>query len=131
MSRGHLLDTHTWLWWNGAPERLSPRVRAILEDPENPIYFSVASAWEIAVKVALGKLELPDSSEAYIPARLADNGFIALAIQLPHVLIVGKLPLLHRDPFDRLLIAQARHEGLTLLSVDPLVSQYPVPVVWK
>jgi PIN domain nuclease of toxin-antitoxin system len=131
MNCGYLLDTHTWLWWNGSPDKLSPRVKAIIEDTNNQIFFSIASAWEIAIKVSIGKLGLPEAAATYIPQRLADNSFTALAIQLPHILIAGDLPLLHRDPFDRILVAQAKHERLVILSIDHLIAQYQIPVIWK
>jgi len=130
MSQGLLLDTHTWLWWNGGPHKLPARVHRLLANPDQRVWLSVASAWEIVIKTALGKLGLPEAPGTYVPRRLRDNGFDLLTIDLPHVLAIASLAPLHRDPFDRLLVAQARHEDLILLSADPLITQYPVTVIW-
>jgi len=131
LTQGLLLDTHTWLWWNGAPKRLPATVYRLLADPEQRIWFSVASAWEISIKAALGKLELPAPVAEYLPQRLKDNRFDLLTIDLPHVLGLAALPHLHRDPFDRLLVAQAIQEDLSLISGDPLIAQYPVRLLWS
>lgn len=124
MSRGYLLDTHVWLWMNGAPERLGNRTREVLTDPGNDLFFSAASAWEIGIKHALGKLTLPDAPERYVPRRLTDNAIQVLAVSLTHGLAVASLPAHHRDPFDRLLVAQCHVEGLTLITADPLLAPY-------
>lgn len=125
-----LLDTHCWLWWLAEPERLSPDALGHLGDGRNEIYLSVASAWEIAIKVGLGKLRLPLPPEEYIPARLASQNMHALAIELDHVTEAGRLALHHRDPFDRLLVAQARREALTLVSADVKLRAYEVEFLW-
>ena len=130
MSKGYLLDTHTWLWWHTRPECLSERVRKIITDPENRVDFSAASAWEIAIKMSIGKLRLPDDPERYVPAQLAVEGFTILPVALAHALRVSSLPPHHPDPFDRLLIAQAQCEELTLLSSDGRLRMYDVPLVW-
>lgn len=125
-----LLDTHTFLWWNTDDSRLSPKVRDLIADGRNEIYLSVASAWEIAIKAARGSLILPEPPEQYVPSRLRLHRMLVLAIQLRHALMVYDLPMIHRDPFDRLLIAQSRLEDLPLLTIDPEIIQYGIEVVW-
>ena len=125
-----LLDTHTFLWWVLDIPRLSAESRAILEDGANELLFSAASAYEIALKARSGRLTLPDSPEAYVPDRLITNGFSRLPIDLAHALRAGTLPWIHRDPFDRLLVAQAQIEGLAILTADPVISRYDVETIW-
>lgn len=125
-----LLDTHAFLWWVADDPRLSPTARAIIADLENEIYFSVVSAWEIIIKVGTGKLSLPLAPEIYIPDRLASNQFESLPVLLPHILRVSGLPNLHKDPFDRLLIAQSLVENLAILTVDNFIIQYPARTIW-
>ena len=125
-----LLDTHCWLWWFLSEERLGDEAKKRIADPDNVIYFSAASAWEISIKVGLGKLELPMEPERYIPRRLADQGMVPLAVELEHTLRLHRLPHLHRDPFDRLLVAQAQAERLTLATADPQILAYDVDVLW-
>ena len=125
-----LLDTHTFLWWNTDDPRLSPVAREVIADGRNELYLSVASAWEIAIKAARGSLILPEPPEQYVPSRLRLHHMSVLAIQLRHALHVYDLPLIHRDPFDRLLIAQSRLEELPLLTADPDIRHYDVNVVW-
>ena len=124
-ARSLLLDTHVWLWWNAGDRRLGKRARSAIQAAQE-VYFSVASAWEIALKVELGKLELPENGD--IVTELAQDGFRPLSIELKHVLRVATLPRIHRDPFDRLLVCQAREDNLTLLTADPVFSRYDVPV---
>lgn len=126
----YLLDTHTFLWFSTELERLSARVRNLIEDPDNEILLSYVSAWEIAIKVPLGRLRVPGHLPELIPRRLLDYGFAALPIELPHVLAVARLPLLHRDPFDRLLVCQAQIENLPILTGDGALAQYGVEVIW-
>jgi len=110
--------------------RLSPSTRALLQDPENQLFLSAASAWEIAIKFALGKLPLPMTPAEYIPARMKTSGTVPLPIQHGHALLAGSLPLHHADPFDRLLIAQAGSEDLRLLTADPQFESYDVDLLW-
>lgn len=124
-----LLDTHVWLWLNGIAERLSPPAKAILVDGANELFLSAASTWEIAVKHAAGKLTLPMAPERYIPARLTENGIHPLSIHAAHTLRAGALPPHHRDPFDRMLIAQAQIEELQLMTADGRFDLYEVAVV--
>lgn len=118
-----LLDTHLLLWAAGDPDRLSSRARGLIEDAENVLYFSVASLWEISIKRGLGR---PDFlvEPRILRRALLDNGYMEMAITADHALAVEALPDLHKDPFDRLLVAQARTEGITLLTADSQVAQY-------
>ncbi len=121
-----LLDTQCWLWMTLSPERFSPSGRALVESRETILYFSAASAWEIAIKHALGKLRLPESPAAYVPGRVAALGVQPLPIEQRHALHVATLPAHHRDPFDRLLIAQAQLEDLAILTADAVFAAYDV-----
>jgi PIN domain nuclease of toxin-antitoxin system len=123
-----LLDTHVFLWLQTDPERLGEQL-PIVEDPRTDLLLSAVSSWEIAIKYELGKLPLPEAPEQYVPDRMRAVGAQALAIEHPHALAVATLPPLHRDPFDRLLVAQAALLGLTILTADPAVAQYPVPTL--
>lgn len=125
-----LLDTHAFLWWVIDDSQLSNTARAIIVEPTNTIYLSVVSAWEIIIKERTGKLSLPEPPETYIPSRLTSNRFVTLTVEMQHVLQIASLPDHHRDPFDRLLIAQSQSENLPLLTVDHLIRQYSVKVIW-
>ncbi|MEX0271932.1 type II toxin-antitoxin system VapC family toxin [Leptolyngbyaceae cyanobacterium UHCC 1019] len=125
-----LLDTHAFLWWVIDDSQLSNTARAIIVEPTNTIYLSVVSAWEIIIKERTGKLSLPEPPETYIPSRLTSNRFVTLTVEMQHVLQIASLPDHHRDPFDRLLIAQSQIENLPLLTVDHLIHQYSVKVIW-
>jgi PIN domain nuclease of toxin-antitoxin system len=125
-----LLDTHAFLWWVRDDQRLSARAREILDDTGNELLFSVASGWEIAIKARLGKLRASEDLGAYLSTQLRDNAMRVLPIYLSHAVRVADLPIHHHDPFDRLLVAQAMVEELPLLSRDPIVSLYPVEVIW-
>jgi PIN domain nuclease of toxin-antitoxin system len=120
-----LLDTHVLLWWLDDPGRLSRAARKAIQDGANPVYVSAAVAWEIAIKKALGKLDAPDNLEDVLEA----NRFRPLPIPIPHALAVRSLPDHHRDPFDRILIAQALHEGFRLVNRDAEIARYPVPQI--
>lgn len=121
-----LLDTHCWLWLQVAPERFSPDVFADLGDPANDLLLSAASSWEIAIKYAIGKLPLPQPPAVYVPRRMETSGTSSLPVEQSHSLRVADLPVHHRDPFDRLLIAQAQIERLTLITVDRQLEKYDV-----
>ena len=125
-----LLDAHAFIWWVLDMPNLSNSCREILADGENEILLSVASSYEIAYKADQGRLALPDTPEAYIRSRLAANGFESLPIELSHALRAGTLPGIHRDPFDRMLVAQAQIEGLPILTADPAISRYDVETIW-
>jgi PIN domain nuclease of toxin-antitoxin system len=120
-----LLDTHVFLWLNTQPERLGKHL-PLIEDRRNELLFSAVSSWEIAIKHALGRLTLPEPPERYVPSRMRAIGAIGLAVEHSHALAVASLPSLHRDPFDRLLVAQSRLLDVPILTADPIVAEYPV-----
>jgi PIN domain nuclease of toxin-antitoxin system len=122
-----LLDTHLLLWAAGPCERLSEVARAMIESPDNELFFSAASLWEIAIKRGLGRDDFQVDTRLLRRA-LLDNGYHELPITSAHAVAIDVLPSLHKDPFDRLLLAQAMVEGITLLSADAVVAQYPGPV---
>ncbi|CAN1212059.1 PIN domain-containing protein [Tumidithrix helvetica PCC 7403] len=125
-----LLDTQCWLWWFSQPEKLSEQAIAQIVDETNEVWLSVASVWEIGIKVAIGKLPLPEPIDDYISTRMAQLGARSLEITASHALRASALPLLHRDPFDRMLIAQTQIEGMTLVSADSMFDRYEVSVIW-
>ena len=124
-----LLDTQCWLWMASSPERFSVHARSLVETRVNELYLSAASAWEIAIKHGLGKLRLPEPPARYVPSRLAALGTLALPIEHTHALHVAALPSHHRDPFDRLLVAQAQVEDLPILTADPVFARYDVTTI--
>jgi len=124
-----LLDTHVWLWTLVSPERIPSGIFAELTEPGNQLFLSAASSWEIAIKYRLRKLPLPEPPIRFVPARLSRDGVIPLPIEHLHALAVTDLPLHHSDPFDRLLIAQARLEGMTLATVDEQFATYDVTLL--
>jgi PIN domain nuclease of toxin-antitoxin system len=125
-----LLDTHTFLWWVDEARELSRRARAAVGDPDNECVLSLVSCWEMAIKVSTGKLKLPAALDRFIPEQLTANGFRQLEIGFRHVARVATLAFHHRDPFDRLLVAQALEEGLTVVSADPVFRKYGVTRLW-
>lgn len=126
-----LLDTHAFLWSVTAPEKLSPRARRAIENGDNEIYVSAATAWEVAIKVRLGRLEpeVEDLERSFLE-QIERHAFQPLPIQMRHALKVASLPDVHRDPFDRLLVAQAMVEDLSLATADRKLREYGVKVVW-
>lgn len=126
----YLLDTHAFLWWITDDPRLSEPARQVIRDASNQILFSAASAWEIAIKARLGCLDFRTEPAELIPRQITANSFVPLPIDARHALQVLQLPPLHRDPFDRILVAQARIEGTPILTVDPLIAQYEVTILW-
>ena len=125
-----LLDTHAFLWWITADAKLSKTAQTVLSDPKTIPVLSAASGWEIAIKYAIGKLPLPEAPSVYIPAHIVRNGVVELAITMDHALHTHTLPLHHRDPFDRMLVAQSQLEDIPIITSDLLISQYSVPIVW-
>jgi len=125
-----LLDTHTFLWWTSGGSRISDRARGLIEDPEVEVLLSVASAWEISIKSARGRLQLPVPAERFVPDRLRRHRMSVLDVALPHALRAGALPEIHADPFDRMLVAQAQIEGLPILTADPAIARYEVETIW-
>ena len=124
-----LLDTHCWLWLQTERNRFGADLLEALADPSSRRYLSAASAWEIAIKYAIGKLPLPASPEIYVPERMRLNRVRGLAVKHVHALAVATLPPHHRDPFDRVLVAQAQMEGLTLVTADSALERYDVPMI--
>jgi PIN domain nuclease of toxin-antitoxin system len=126
----YLLDTVVWLWSVGSVENIGAEGEAVLKDNDADIYLSTASSWEIAIKAKIGKSTLPEPPPSYIPKRLAEQNIQALTINQTHALKVYDLPLHHRDPFDRLIIAQALIEEMVVLTSDRDFEKYSVQVVW-
>ncbi|MGZ8164740.1 MAG: type II toxin-antitoxin system VapC family toxin [Methylobacter sp.] len=124
-----LLDTHVFLWLNVEPEMLSMSARAACEDPGNSLYLSLASIWEIQIKQQLGKLQLESPWQQMINTQQQENNLALLSIELPHIEALENLPAAHRDPFDRLIIAQALQEEMTVISVDSIFNNYPISVI--
>jgi PIN domain nuclease of toxin-antitoxin system len=125
-----LVDTCTFLWIISDGKQLSRTARDLFRAPEHEVFLSSASCWEMATKYGLGRLPLPQPPDRFIPAMRQAHGIEALLIDEEAALQTAKLPPLHRDPFDRMLISQAIVHGLTLLTPDPLISRYPVRVAW-
>jgi PIN domain nuclease of toxin-antitoxin system len=119
-----LLDTHVWLWWRTTPGRLGRRAHKLVESGKTELFLSAASAWEIAIKAKRGSVRLPEPVDQWLRNRLLEDRVTELPVTIQHATHTATLPDLHRDPFDRLLIAQARCEGLTLLTADDRVLQY-------
>lgn len=126
-----LLDTHAFLWWvSGRGARLSDRARELMTDGSNDVIVSMASVWEMSIKVGTGRMNLPGPIERYVPDRLRHHGFELMPIELRHAFTAGSLPRIHGDPFDRMLIAQAQVEGIALITADPAIGRYDVEVIW-
>lgn len=125
-----LLDTCAFLWIAADAAPLSARARALFRSPDNEVFLSVGSAWEIAIKHALGRLPLPQGPERFVPEMRDAHGIASLPIDEETALHLSRLPDLHRDPFDRLLVSQAIVHGLTIVTPDPLVTQYPARTIW-
>jgi PIN domain nuclease of toxin-antitoxin system len=125
-----LLDSHAFLWFCEGSEFLSATARTAIESPANEKYVSHVTAWEVAIKASLGKLKLFVSYDELFPLAVLTNGFLVLANEFSHYRDLMTLPLHHRDPFDRFLIAQARVEGLTLVTCDPHFPPYDIPLLW-
>jgi PIN domain nuclease of toxin-antitoxin system len=123
-----LLDTSTFLWGLSSPEKLSLAARNAVASSER--FLSVASIWEALIKVRIGKLPLPVPAGNYLTAKMSANGVSVLSIKLEHVLQIEKLQLHHRDPFDRILIAQSLQEGWPIITSDPVFKMYPIRVIW-
>lgn len=125
-----LLDTHVFLWMISAPDKLSTLARRIIEAEDNELYLSVVSGWEITIKTQIKKLILPIESDLYIENQIEENSIVVLPIKLKHALYTGKLPEFHRDPFDRMIIAQGIVEDLPILTDDSMIKKYPVEIYW-
>lgn len=125
-----LLDTHAFIWMFDEPEKLSPKALAALADPGNDLILSAASVWEMQIKIQLGKLKFTVPLRELVESQKQTNGVHVLPVELGHVLALDALPAQHKDPFDRLLIAQANVEDAFLVSGDPVFSSYPVNLLW-
>ena len=125
-----LLDTHTFIWWDSAPKKLSPQVLTLCHDQDNTILLSVASVWEMQIKLQLGKLQLRLPLEEILKNQQQTNNIRVLEVTLAHVLALDGLPAPHKDPFDRLLVAQANAESAVLVSRDKMFKRYPVKLLW-
>ena len=126
----YLLDTSVFLCSVAAPERLNRNAQRLLENPKEVFFFSAASAWEISIKSSSGKLKLPEPASSYVPKRLISRAIRILPVTLAHALAAGELPGHHLDPFDRMLIAQARLEGFTILTADRVFERYEADLLW-
>ena len=127
----YLLDTEVWLWSLAEPDRLNAKTRNLLARGDEELFLSAASSWEIAIKFALGKLPLPEPPASYVPKRMEAQGIRALPVEHSHALRVSMLPQHHRDPFDRLIIAQAEAERMTILTADAAFKQYSAMFHWS
>jgi PIN domain nuclease of toxin-antitoxin system len=125
-----LLDTHAFLWWVTDDDRLSAQARAAIGTPDNDVFLSAASAWEIITKSRIGRLPLHEPVDGFIGRHLEENAFQPLSISMRHAFELETLPDLHRDPFDRMLVAQALAEQMPLVTGDEAVRAYPVTTIW-
>ncbi len=126
----YLIDTHVLIWWMTSDNRLSTTAKDLIKSHRNNIYWSVASSWEVSIKYALGKLEFDEPPENLIPSELDKNHIETLAIMNNHAFLAGQLPAHHKDPFDRMLVAQARIESLGVISNDSKFKFYDADVYW-
>ena len=124
-----LLDTHAVLWFLKGDEKMPKATRGMVNDPVNKKYVSIASIWEVAIKTSSGKLSVSGGMDGFVEA-IEDNGFLLLEVDPYHVKAVAELPFIHRDPFDRMLVAQAIEEGMCIMTVDSNIKQYGVTSVW-
>jgi PIN domain nuclease of toxin-antitoxin system len=126
----YLLDTHAFLWFVLDDKRISTKAKSIIKDSKNEIYFSAASAWEMSIKIRLGRLTIEEELEPFIVKQLAENIFSTLPITIFHSFYTSKLPDIHKDPFDRMIIAQSQLENMSLISKDKDIKKYKVQIVW-
>jgi len=125
-----LLDTHTFMWWHSEPEYISKSTLTLLQDPDNEVILSVVSLWEMQIKIQLGKLTLRDDLELILKIQQERNNISLISVVFPHILELKTLPLHHKDPFDRILIAQSRVENATLISRDSVFKNYECSLIW-
>lgn len=125
-----LLDSHAFVWWRDEPNNLSPTAFAEISNPNNDVYLSVVTVWELQIKIALNKFTVKGGLEATIKDEQLNNGFQILPVELAHALYLENLPLHHKDPFDRLLISQAIVENMTIVSADKHFANYQVNLLW-
>ena len=127
----YILDTHAFIWWDSTPNKIASTALSICQSPDNILLFSAASVWEMQIKIQLGKLELPGPLMDIIDNQIRTNQIELLPIELSHIYSLAGLPMHHRDPFDRMLIAQAVYEKIPIISVDKIMTQYPITVIWN
>ena len=125
-----LLDTHVFLWAVSEPERLSETASKVIRSGATELFLSAASLWEISLKIGTGKLPLPKPEDRYLRAQLLQNNVSTLAVEARHALELNSIPLHHRDPFDRLLIAQSLVEGIPIITADSALKQYSAQIIW-
>ncbi len=125
-----LLDTHAFLWWITDNDELSPRAREVITDGRNELFLSAASGWEISIKTRLGRIDFPKAPDKFLIHHLSVNGITPLSISIQHALQVLNLPDIHRDPFDRIIVAQAILEKMTILTRDAYIKRYDVSTCW-
>lgn len=125
-----LLDTHAFVWMHAAPERLSPGARTAILEPANSVHLSIAAVWEMQIKSQLGKLTFRAPLAGILSEECAKNRVVIEAIEIADVVALGELPHHHRDPFDRLMVAQARRRDFHLVTHDPEIARYDVPTLW-
>ncbi|MBF0328372.1 MAG: type II toxin-antitoxin system VapC family toxin [Nitrospirae bacterium] len=125
-----LLDTHVFLWWVMDDERLTIFVRDFISNEKNELFLSAASCWEMMIKAKLGRIKFPDSAEKFIPAQMRQNNINGLPVHISHALHMYSLPDKHKDPFDRILIAQAQAERIPIVTNDSLIADYDIRVIW-
>lgn len=125
MNKKYLVDTHIFIWWMTNSPRLSSKVKKLISDSKNEMYLSIASIWEMAIKIGNKKLDLPNGWQE----TFKKSNFAVLQIRLPHAFAVSNLPQIHKDPFDRMLIAQSKTEKMTLITTDPTMEKYKVKII--
>jgi len=125
-----LIDTHCWLWAVRSPDRLAPKAIAMIESADNKVVLSVVSTLEIAIKASIGKLHLPEPADDFVYSQMAALSMTSLPVYLSHSLRVAELPHHHRDPFDRLLIAQSEIERMPLMTADAAIAEYDLEIIW-
>jgi PIN domain nuclease of toxin-antitoxin system len=125
-----LLDTHAFMWWHSDPEYIPKNTLTLLQDPDNEVILSVVSLWEMQIKIQLGKLTLRDDLELMLKIQQEQNNISLISVTLPHILELKTLPLHHKDPFDRILIAQSKVENATLISRDSVFKNYECSLIW-
>lgn len=126
----YLLDTQAFIWLDSDPDKLSPKVSALARDPQNVLFLSLASVWEMQIKLQLGKLTLPAPLIAMMRDQRKTNQIKLLHITLQHILALESLPYYHKDPFDRLIVAQSRITDIPLITTDTTLTQYPITTIW-
>ncbi len=126
----YLLDTHVLLWFSSGDRLLSEKAKSIIENGENEIYLSSISVWELSIKARLGKLRLKKDLKQFITENIVEYSIIQLPVNIAHALEISKLPDIHKDPFDRMLIAQSLVEDLTIITSDEFISRYDVNTIW-